>query len=261
MCLILLSYDAHPVFKLVIAANRDEFYNRPTAPMEVWEDGPKIVAGRDLKGGGTWMGVSPAGRLAAITNYRDPHSLKPDAPTRGTLVTNFLSGKLSASGYLEELSLSAGDYNGFNLIVYDGQDLCFFSNREGITRLIPPGVHGLSNHLLGTPWPKIKRGLSLFKSATADETISQENIFKILRDRTVPPDSELPETGVGIEWERILSPLFIESNLYGTRASSILSIDTSGQVVFHERTYTGGNNRNPGNRTRKVSFQIKTDTG
>jgi uncharacterized protein with NRDE domain len=261
MCLLLLSYDVHPVFRLIIAANRDEFYNRPTAPMKVWEDEPKIIAGRDLKNGGTWMGMSPDGRLAAITNYRDPRSLKPDAPTRGTLVTKFLSGGMSAYGYLEEVRLSAGDYNGFNLIVYDGGNLCFFSNREGVVRSISPGVHGLSNHLLDTPWPKIKRGLSLFKSATADETISEESIFKILRDRNFPPDSELPETGMGNAWERILSPIFIDSDIYGTRSSSFVSIDRSGKVIFHERTYNGENNRNPDTRTRRVSFQIKTGAG
>ena len=261
MCLILLSYDVHPVFKLVIAANRDEFYDRPTAPLRAWEDEPQIVAGRDLKGGGTWMGVSPGGRLAALTNYRDPAALKTDAPTRGNLVTAFLASEMPAYGYLAELSVSADAYNGFNLLVYDGRELCFFSNREGIVRSISPGVHGLSNHLLDTPWPKVARGLKLFRSTTTRAAASRENIFEILRDRTHPPDSQLPETGVGIEFERILAPIFIDSSIYGTRSSSFVSIDRSGKLEFNERTYNGEGNRNAGSRTRRISFQIKTGAG
>ena len=256
MCLILLSYNSHPVFKLVMAANRDEFYNRPTAPLEVWENEPRIAAGRDLKGGGTWMGVSPDGRLAAITNYRDPRALKPQAPTRGTLVTEFLTGGLSARDYLEKLSGSAGDYNGFNLLVHDGADFCFFSNREGVVRPISPGLHGLSNHLLDTPWPKIKRGLELFETATAGKVVSPENIFAVLGDRKLPPDGELPDTGVGIAWERRLSPLFIESDIYGTRSSSCVTIDRSGKLDFYERPYSGKSAGGPAPQTRKVSFLI-----
>ena len=260
MCLILLSYNNHPVFRLVIAANRDEFYNRPTAPLEVWENEPRVVAGRDLKGGGTWMGVSPDGRLAAITNYRDPRAIKPQAPTRGTLVTDFLTGRLSARRYLEKLSGSAGDYNGFNLMVYDGVDFCFFSNREGAVRPVSNGIHGLSNHLLDTPWPKIKRGLTLFEAATAMDTISPEAIFTVLGDHKLPPDGELPETGVGIEWERRLSPLFIESDIYGTRSSSLVTIDRSGKLEFHERTYNRENNRALPPQTRRVGFRITSQS-
>ncbi len=256
MCLILFSYNNHPVFKLVMAANRDEFYNRPTAPLEVWENEPRVAAGRDLKGGGTWMGVSPDGRLAAITNYRDPRALKPQAPTRGTLVTAFLTGGLSARSYLEKLSGSAGDYNGFNLVVYDGEDFCFFSNREGVVRPISTGLHGLSNHLLDTPWPKIKRGLKLFEAATTADTLSAEGIFTFLGDRKLPPDGELPDTGVGLEWERRLSPLFIESDIYGTRSSSFVTIDRSGKLEFYECTYPGKNERALAPQTRKVDFRI-----
>jgi uncharacterized protein with NRDE domain len=260
MCLILLSYNNHPVFKLVIAANRDEFYNRPTAPLEVWENEPRVAAGRDLKGGGTWMGVSPDGRLAAITNYRDPRALKPQAPTRGTLVTEFLTGEMSARRYLEKLSGSAGDYNGFNLVVYDGEEFCFFSNREGVVRPISSGLHGLSNHLFDTPWPKIKRGLKLFEAATAADTISTEGIFAVLGDRKLPPDGKLPDTGVGIEWERRLSPLFIESDIYGTRSSSFVTIDRSGKLVFHERTYAVENDSAVAPRTSTVSFRIASQS-
>ncbi|MCP3953310.1 MAG: NRDE family protein [Desulfobacterales bacterium] len=260
MCLILLSYNTHPVFKLVMAANRDEFSNRPTEPLKIWEDEPRIVAGRDLKGGGTWMGVGPDGRLAAITNYRNPHDLRPQAPTRGTLVTDFLTGVLPARSYLEKLSSSAGDYNGFNLVVYDGEDFCYFSNREGVVRPISPGLHGLSNHLFDTPWPKVTRGLKLFEAATVTDTLSTEAIFDVLSDRELPPDGELPETGVGIEWERRLAPLFIESAIYGTRSSSIVTLSRSGKLEFHERTYTRQSHGDSALQTRRVGFRINRKT-
>jgi len=260
MCLILLSYNSHPVFKLVIAANRDEFYNRPTAPLEVWENESRVVAGRDIKGGGTWMGVCPDGRLAALTNYRDPRALKPQAPTRGKLVTDFLAGGMPARSYLEKLSNSARDYNGFNLLVYDGEDFCFFSNQEGIVRPISAGLHGLSNHLLDTPWPKVKRGLKLFEAATADDTLSTDAIFAVLGDTKLPPDGELPETGVGMEWERRLSPLFIESDIYGTRSSSIVTLDRSGKLEFHERTYNLSNDRELPPQTRKIALQAESSS-
>ena len=253
MCLILFSYDIHPVYKLVVAANRDEFYDRPAAPLEIWPEEPRIIAGRDLKGGGTWMGVSPDGRLAALTNFRDPRTLKSRAPTRGTLVTDFLTGGLPARNYLEELGRRAGDYNGFNLVVYDGRDFCYYSNHEGIVRQIQAGYHGLSNHLLDTPWPKIRRGLKLFEATAA--AISPGAIFEMLEDRKLPADSELPETGVGLAWERILSPLFIESEIYGTRSSSLVTIDRSGRLEFHERTYDPQQDT-LASATRKIALQI-----
>jgi uncharacterized protein with NRDE domain len=253
MCLILLAYDTHPDYKLVLAANRDEFYDRPTAPLEIWADNPRIAAGRDLRGGGTWMGAGPDGRLGAITNYRDPRNIKANAPTRGTLVTDFLAGEQSAREYLEDLSQTADRYNGFNLIVYDGAALYFYSNREGLVRPIRAGWHGLSNHLLDTPWPKIRRGLELFRPAAEPAEISPEDIFKVLGDSRRPPDADLPETGVGLVWERILAPLFIESEIYGTRSSSFVTIDRTGKLEFHERTY----NSSPpaAAHTRRIAFQ------
>jgi len=237
MCLILLAYNSYPDYKLLLAANRDEFYERPSAPLEIWADNPRIAAGRDLRGGGTWMGVSPDGRLAALTNYRDPKDIKPNAPTRGTLVTDFLSARTPACDYLENLRRSADKYNGFNLVVYDGEELWFFSNREEKVKSIRPGWHGLSNHLLDTPWPKVARGVALFKTAAAGGAPSPEAVFNVLGDRTQPPDNQLPETGVGLEWERILAPLFIKSAVYGTRCSSLVTIDHSGRLDFYERTH------------------------
>ena len=163
---------------------------------------------------------------------------------------------MPARRYLETLSRSAGDYNGFNLLVYDGEDFCFFSNREGVVRSVSTGLHGLSNHLLDTPWPKIRRGLQLFETTLAADTLSTEAIFTVLGDRELPPDGELPETGVGLEWERLLSPLFITSDIYGTRSSSIVTIDRSGKLEFYERTYAQKDIPAPVSQTRKVGFRI-----
>lgn len=260
MCLILLAYDSHPDYKLLLAANRDEFYERPTAPLEIWADNPRIAAGRDLRGGGTWMGVSPDGRLAALTNYRDPQDTKTDAPTRGTLVTDFLTSHTPARAYLENLRGSAGAYNGFNLVVYDGAELCFFSNREDEVKSIRPGWHGLSNHLLDSPWPKVARGVTLFKTAVAGGAPSPEAVFDVLDDRTQPPDETLPQTGVGLEWERILAPLFIKSPVYGTRSSSLVTIDRSGRLDFYERTHDTQADPAGAPPFRHISFQaIETE--
>ena len=256
MCLILMAYDSHPDYKLLLAANRDEFYERPTAPLEIWTDEPRIAAGRDLRGGGTWMGVSPDGRLAALTNYRDPQDTKPNAPTRGTLVTDFLSGHSPARAFLKNLRRTADAYNGFNLVVYDGDELCFLSNREGKVRSIRPGWHGLSNHLLDTPWPKVARGVTLFKTVVAGSIPSPEAVFEVLGDRTLPPDETLPETGVGLEWERILAPLFIKSPVYGTRSSSLVTIDRRGRLDFYERTHDDQTVPAGSLPTRRITFQI-----
>jgi len=261
MCLILLAYDSHPDYKLLLAANRDEFYERPTAPLELWADNPRIAAGRDLRGGGTWMGVSPDGRLAALTNYRDPQDIKTNAPTRGNLVTDFLSGSEPGAAYLEMLRRTAGEYNGFNLVVYDGEELCFFSNREDRVKSIRPGWHGLSNHLLDTPWPKVEKGLALLKTAVAGGTPSPETVFAALGDRDRPPDERLPDTGVGLEWERILAPLFIESPVYGTRSSSLVTIDRSGRLDFYERTYDQPSVPGGSPPTRRISFQTEAVKG
>ena len=173
-------------------------------------------------------------------------------------MTDFLTGGLPAAVYLDKLSASAGEYNGFNLLVYDGKALCFFSNRDGIVRPVPTGLHGLSNHLLDTPWPKIRRGLKLFEKATSAAELSPEDIFDMLGDRKRPPDGTLPETGVGLEWERILSPLFIESEIYGTRSSSLVTIDRSGRLEFHERTYHPERDADAAAATRRVALQIES---
>jgi len=245
MCLIFFSYEQHPAYRLVLAANRDEYYERPTQSLDFWEDSPNILAGRDLKQSGTWMGITRNGRFAAITNFRDPASLKPDAPSRGLLVSDFLAGNTSPERYLESIHAVGGKYNGFNLLVGDQSALFWYSNRANGIQKIKPGLYGLSNHLLNTPWHKVENGITELEIVLAEkqseEQIDIEAVFRILADGTRPPDDRLPNTGVGLAWERILSPMFVTSETYGTRSSSVLLIKRNGEVTFAERTFTPKN--------------------
>jgi len=241
MCLILFSYQMHPEYELILAANRDEFYNRPTAPLDYWPTHPDVLAGRDLKSNGTWLGITKTGRIAAITNYRDPSVMMENAPSRGVLIRNFLTENSSPQEYLNEVSKIGNSYNGFNLIVGDTSGLYYFSNRATQVQQLKPGIYGISNHLLDTAWPKIQRGKALLQDQLkGHEKIDIEKIWRILADRSQPPDAELPNTGVGLQWERILSSLFISSPDYGTRSSSIILVEKSGHTVFMERTFLNG---------------------
>ena len=239
MCLIIFAYKVHPSYNLILAANRDEYYERPSAPAEFWEDAPQVLAGRDLKEGGTWMGIDRAGRFAAITNYRDPPSWKNDAPSRGGLVSSYLCGNQSADDYLEKISRQAQLYNGYNLIAGDRYELFAYSNR-GDKQKLNPGIYGLSNHLLNTPWPKVSRGKKLLKTTLNKKGATLEDaLFAVLADRKIPADDKLPDTGISLEWERVLSSMFIASTIYGTRSSTILLIGKNGRVKFVEKVYDG----------------------
>lgn len=238
MCLILLAYEKHPEYRLILAANRDEFYDRPAKSLAFWEDHPNVLAGRDLKSMGTWMGISRSGRFAAITNYREPGRQILDAPSRGHLVSDYLTGSAPPAAYLEHLKREVYQYNGFNLLVGDIQSLCYLSNRtDGVQRL-EPGIYGLSNRLLDTRWPKVHLGKERMAALiTTDSDISREEILCLLQSKDKPPDHQLPDTGVGIEWERVLSPMFITSPNYGTRCSTLLTIDRAGHVRMTETTW------------------------
>lgn len=239
MCLILLAWKSDPRFPLVFAANRDEFYERPSAPAGFWNEAPDLLAGRDLRGGGTWLGITRSGRLAALTNYRDPASVKTEAPSRGMLVSDYLRSREPPGAYLGRIADDAGRYNGFNLLAGDPEELFCFSNRGDLQRL-QPGIYGLSNHLLDTPWPKVAWGKGALKTVLAgDRGMLPEALFALLADRRRPPDDRLPDTGVGLARERLLSPLFIESELYGTRSSTVLLIDRNGETTFVERVFDG----------------------
>lgn len=248
MCLILIAYDTQPGYRLILAANRDEFYLRPTAPLAAWADAPEIYGGRDIEAGGTWLGVSRTGRLAALTNYRDPARQLPQAPSRGLLISRFLTGDDPAPAYLQKVASAARGYNGFNLLVGDRTGLWYFSNRGRDIARLRPGLYGVSNHLIDTPWPKVSKGKKRLKTLLERSAgWDVEDLFALLADRVVAPDGGLPDTGVGLALERTLSPLFITSPNYGTRSSTVLLIETSGTVTFAERTFTGDN---PSGETR-----------
>jgi uncharacterized protein with NRDE domain len=240
MCLILLAYEVHPDYRLILAANRDEFFSRPTAPAAFWEDAPHILAGRDLKAGGSWLGMTRSGRIAAITNYRDPLAERKDAPSRGGLVSGYLSGAMTVADYLVFLKREGTRFNGLNLIFGDRSGICWFSNRDDSPRLLEPGIHGLSNHLLDTPWPKVTRGKEAIKRLVSQgKPFQPEALFAILADRSIAPDDLLPDTGVGIELERFLSPLYISTPAYGTRSSTIILIGRDERVTFVEQSFNG----------------------
>lgn len=252
MCLILLAWHSHPDYPLVVAANRDEFFARPTAGAGFWEDAPQVLAGRDLQAGGTWLGATRSGRFAALTNFRDPARNKSGVPSRGQLVSGFLSGTESAAEYLRELESIADRYNGFNLVFGDLGGLWCFSNCGEGERELAPGVYGLSNHLLDTPWPKVARGKSALGEAL-QALPDDAPLFALLRDDRVAPDEELPRTGVSLEWERLLSAAFVRSPAYGTRSSTVVLVDRAGRLTFVEQTYDP--DARPGSRAAE-SFTI-----
>ena len=257
MCLILFSYAKQPGYRLILVANRDEFYDRPTRPLAAWQDTPNIYGGRDMQGNGTWLGISRCGRIAALTNYRDPAAQNPQAPSRGLLVSHFLENTTAPDSYLERVRKTGHRYNGFNLLVGDRKGLWYYSNRgDGIEHL-RPGLYGLSNHLINTEWPKIVRGKKrLKKILTQEGNLGIEGLFGVLSDRALAPDDQLPNTGVGLEWERLLSPLFIASGNYGTRSSSVLLITDSGEVTFEERSFEPNPSIGSNGIRRKVHFKI-----
>lgn len=239
MCLIAFAYNVHPSYRLILAANRDEFYERPSALADFWRDHPLVLAGRDLKNKGTWLGINQNGKFAAVTNYRDPSTFKNDALSRGKLVSGYISGNQSAEKYLKKISGLADQYNGFNLLLGDAHDLFVFSNRGEKQKLLP-GIYGLSNHLLNSPWPKVTRSKKMLKAAMDKKGADLEDgLFTLLADRRKPQDAKLPSTGIGMEWERLLSPIFIESPIYGTRSSTILLIGKNRRVRFVEKVFDG----------------------
>ncbi len=238
MCLIILAIDVHPAYPLVIAANRDEYYHRPTAPLAVWDDMPDVLAGRDLVGGGTWLGVSKTGRIAAVTNYRAPGHQKPDARSRGLLVTRFLTGDMAAEAYMQHVRKEKDAYNRFNLVAGDRKRIWWMSNVSHKIQQLTSGLSGISNRLLNTPWPKIVSAKSRLHDILAfGSDFDVEAIFTLLSDTSTPDDHHLPDTGIGMEWERILSPIFVISDIYGTRSSSVIRCDHAGNLTFWERTW------------------------
>lgn len=219
MCLIALAWQVHPDYPLIVAANRDEFHARATAPARFWAEAPALLAGRDLAAGGTWMGVTRSGRFAALTNVREPGQAQ-GSRSRGLLVSEYLLSEMEPLAYAETVMAAGGDYSGFNLLVADGDTLVACSNRGTPPTVLAPGVYGLSNHLLDSPWPKVVRAREALRAQAGEPTV--EGLLRLLADDAAAPDEELPDTGVGLDLERLLSSPFIRSAAYGTRSSTVL---------------------------------------
>lgn len=237
MCLILFSWDCHPRYKLIVAANRDEFYARPTQPADSWQDYPDILAGRDLQAGGTWLGIHKEGYFSAVTNYRDMDAIKANAVSRGDLTKDFLISKSKPVNYLRGIFEKKDQYNDFNLLASDFQSLYYFSNVQGQITKLDSGIYGLSNHLLNTPWPKVKTGKRIFSSIIKKRDFSTEPIFELLQNVDTATGKSLPSTGLSSELEKTLSSIFIKTPDYGTYCSTVLLVDYEGKCTFEERTF------------------------
>lgn len=239
MCLILLAWRSHPQHKLLVAANRDEFYARATAPAHFWNDAPHILAGRDLQQGGSWLGMTRHGRFAAITNVRNPGAAL-GSQSRGLLVRNFLDSDATPEDFLQQLQYSLSDYSPFNLLLGDGEHL-YFGNSTGHSRELQPGIYGLSNATLDTPWPKVVEGKrALLELMTAG--VNTEQLFELLADRHLADDAELPTTGISQELEKKLSARFIHFDTYGTRSSTVLTLSHNNEITLSEKTFDSSGN-------------------
>jgi uncharacterized protein with NRDE domain len=237
MCVLYFAYKVHEEYPLIVAANRDEFYERPTAPIHFWEDAPNVLAGRDLKEMGTWMGVTTTGRVAALTNFRDPNEPSENKISRGQLVTDYLNSDIETFRFLEEQQKRRNKYRGYNLIAGNHEALHYYSNVQNEITELEPGIYGLSNHFLDTPWPKVVKGKEdLTQCLTGDNELNQEYLFQILKNRDWADRGKLPNTGIGIEWEEKLSSIFINTENYGTRSSTVITISIDNKVDVTERS-------------------------
>lgn len=238
MCLILFAWQVRPDHPLVLAANRDEYFRRPTRPAHYWDDAPGVLGGRDLEAGGSWLGVDTRGRVAAVTNYREPPRARAGELSRGLLVSDFLKGDKAAADYLREVIRWQRRYDAFNLLLADATGLYFYSSREPDYRALAPGCYGISNGELDCPWPKVKKGKQVLRRQLGSgQALDSEALFDLLADDTPAADRELPDTGVGLEIERKLSPIFINLDGYGTRCSTVLIMGAQGNVFFAERNF------------------------
>ena len=237
MCLINLAFRQHPSYPLILVANRDEFYARPTRMLQWWEDEhADLLAGKDLQEGGTWMGINKQGQFAALTNYRDLANINDKAPSRGHIVKRYLNGELPDEEMFRFLKTQGKLYNGFNIIYGTVAMLYYYSNVTDQVRNLYPGIYGLSNALLDTPWPKLVNSKTQFTQTLSQATESSDFI-PILQNPELAPDNLLPQTGVSFEWEKKLSAMFITSPDYGTRLTTFVRIDNNGNVTYREKGY------------------------
>lgn len=248
MCLVVLAFDCHPRYRVVLAANRDEFHDRPAAPLDWWADAPDILAGRDLAAGGTWLGVDRHGRLGVVTNFREPEPAAPAGTSRGTLVPRFLSGEAGALDFAARVADESPPLAGFSLIVVDGATAAYAANRpRAEARALEPGVYGLGNHGLDTPWPKVALTRERFAAALAAERLEAGPLLRLMAERRPAPDDALPRSGIGLERERLLSSPFVVSEDYGTRCTTVALVGRDGLVRIEERRY--GRDGAPSERT------------
>jgi uncharacterized protein with NRDE domain len=251
MCLILMAWRVHAEYPIVMAANRDEFHQRPTAPAQWWADRPQLLAGRDLEARGTWLGMTQSGQIAALTNFRDPRQVKLNAPSRGGLVVRMLESSASITERVARLREVSPQYSGFSLLCTDGRQLGVFESVSAAGRLLEPGIYGLSNHVLDTPWPKVQRAKSSL--ATALSALPNDAaLLELLRDDRTAADEHLPRTGVSLEWERLLSSAFIRGTDYGTRSSTVVLVGVDGSAKFNEWTW-----RADGSLDSEVSYHFQ----
>jgi uncharacterized protein with NRDE domain len=238
MCLLVFAWKSHPRYRLIMAANRDEFHDRPAAPLGEWQDAHGVLAGRDLRSGGTWMGAARPARYAVVTNFRELEQPAVGAPSRGALVHRFLVGNATPSDYCNGLHQSAADYAGFNLLAGDLDTLHYYSNRNGqSSRLLEAGVFGLSNHWLDSPWPKLLRSRARLAELVAADRVAPDALFELLADREPADPDEAPDTGLPPDWERALSSPFVRHDRYGTRCSTVLLIGHDGHTTMIERRF------------------------
>ena len=252
MCLALVALDAHPQLSLVIAANRDEFHARAAARAHWWADG--TLAGVDLEAGGTWFGVTRRGRWALVTNFREGLPRDPNAPSRGGLVTRALADRAPPLASAAAIATDGARYHGYNLLVGELSAAAYTSNRASGALALGAGIHGLSNHLLETPWPKLVRAKARLEACLAPDTVEIESLFKLLSDRTQAEPAALPSTGIAPDWERLLSSAFIVDARYGTRCSTVLMIGRDRGARFVERSFDA-----QGRLTGEAAHEFVTD--
>jgi len=237
MCLLTFAWCVHPEFPLILAGNRDEFHDRPAEAAHWWSEPEGILAGKDLRAGGGWLGINRDGRFAVVTNYREPGVGTSGRRSRGELVVGFLASSETVVDWMDELNARQDDYGGFNLIVGDGGQMHYLTNRGEDSRFLEPGIYGLSNHRLNTPWPKVTAARDGLRHCVEQNRLQSEALFQLLADRTPAAEEELPDTGVPLEWERRLSPAFIVDPRYGTRAGTVVLMDAEGKIDFKERSF------------------------
>jgi uncharacterized protein with NRDE domain len=239
VCLIAFNWQNHPKYKLIVVANRDEFYARKTQSAHFWQEDSHLLAGKDLEAGGTWLGIHQNGKFAALTNYRDLANLKTQAPSRGYLTADFLLQFHTLPTYLQNIAPRAATYNGYNLLTgnLSANELYYFSNYQNQIRKLTQGLYGLSNHLLDTEWYKVQQVKTKLAQALAQNQVSAGELLTLMHDSVIPPDSQVQQTGLSLEKERMLSPMFIQSPDYGTCSTAVVLVDWQNRVEFTERLY------------------------